>query len=241
MKTDLQAQLEEVTEERSRLNVEKQQLHMEEQRILAKYEDDNKPLITNHKVFNNLTLVLIFRSRDLDLLAKTAIEKQSQADKKYSEAEFIQRKYEERIRRIQEHVVSLNNREKQIAKEKVALSRERLNLHNEKKQMEGKQQCSLCKSIQNAPQYNFERSYLPETFLELPVPREYGNTNANSAMNAIEQEMAHLMGQSFNLRHTPGLGTLNREDRHNTNDGGNESEFQPMQANSGNFKVICSS
>ncbi|KAI8426095.1 hypothetical protein MSG28_005054 [Choristoneura fumiferana] len=211
LKTDLQAQLEEVTEERSRLNVEKQQLHMEEQRILAK-------------------------SRDLDLLAKTAIEKQSQADKKYSEAEFIQRKYEERIRRIQEHVVSLNNREKQIAKEKVALSRERLNLHNERKQMEGKQQCSLCKSVQSAPQYNFERSYLPETFLELPVPREFGNTNANPAMNAIEQEMAHLMGQSFNLRHTPGLGTFNREESNNTNDGGNESEFQPMQANSGTFK-----
>lgn len=36
MKAELQAQLEEVTDERSKLNVEKQQLHMEEQRILAK-------------------------------------------------------------------------------------------------------------------------------------------------------------------------------------------------------------
>lgn len=36
MKAELEAQLEEVIEERSKLNVEKQQLHMEEQRILAK-------------------------------------------------------------------------------------------------------------------------------------------------------------------------------------------------------------
>lgn len=36
MKSELQVQLEEVTEERSKLNVEKQQMHMEEQRILAK-------------------------------------------------------------------------------------------------------------------------------------------------------------------------------------------------------------
>ncbi|XP_047993854.1 fas-binding factor 1 homolog [Leguminivora glycinivorella] len=204
LKTDLQAQLEEVTEERSRLNIEKQQMHMEEQRILAK-------------------------SRDLDLLAKTAIEKQSQADKKYSEAEFIQRKYEERIRRIQEHVVSLNNREKQIAKEKVALSRERLNLHNERKQMEGKQQCSLCKSVQSAPQYNFDSSYLPET-------RDFGNTQMTSAMAAIEQEMAHLMGQSFSLRHTPGLN-INREDRENANEDRNADEnVQATEVEPGTFK-----
>ncbi|XP_061714947.1 fas-binding factor 1 homolog [Cydia pomonella] len=211
LKTDLQAQLEEVTEERSRLNIEKQQMHMEEQRILAK-------------------------SRDLDLLAKTAIEKQSQADKKYSEAEFIQRKYEERIRRIQEHVVSLNNREKQIAKEKVALSRERLNLHNERKQMEGKQQCSLCKSVQSVPQYNFDSSYLPETFLQMPVSRDFGNTQMTSAMTAIEQEMAHLMGQSFSLRHTPGLN-INREERHNANDVRNADEnVQSSEIEPGAFK-----
>lgn len=36
-KVELQAQLEEITEERTKLNLEKQQMHMEEQRILAKY------------------------------------------------------------------------------------------------------------------------------------------------------------------------------------------------------------
>lgn len=37
MKAELQAQLEEVADERSKLNVEKQQIHMEEQRVIAKY------------------------------------------------------------------------------------------------------------------------------------------------------------------------------------------------------------
>lgn len=36
MKAELQVQLEEVADERSKLNVEKQKMHMEEQRILAK-------------------------------------------------------------------------------------------------------------------------------------------------------------------------------------------------------------
>lgn len=101
------------------------------------------------------------RSRDLDLLATSAIEKQSQADKRLSEANFIQQKYEDRIRRIQDHVVSLNMREKQIAKEKVALSRERLSLHNERKQLD-ETQCSLCRT-----------NYVPEPMLRV-VHRDYG-------------------------------------------------------------------
>ncbi|CAH2090957.1 unnamed protein product [Euphydryas editha] len=169
MKTELQAQIEEVTEERSKLNSQKQELQIEEQRVLSK-------------------------SRDLDLLAKTAMEKQSQADKKYSEAEFLQRKYEDRIRRVQEHVVSLNAREKQIAKEKVVLSRERLNLHNERKEIEGRQQCSLCRTSQYT-----ESTYVPSY---LPVSRDY--TNLNIPPNIIEAEMAQLMGRarpdiSFNV------------------------------------------
>ncbi|XP_047027190.1 myosin-11-like [Helicoverpa zea] len=183
MKAELQAQLEEVSEEKSKLNVEKQQLHMEEQRIIAK-------------------------SRDLDLLAKTAMEKQTHADKKYSEAEFIQRMYEERIRRIQEHVVSLNSREKHVAKEKVALSRERLHLHNERKQIESRQQCSLCKSSQNILPY-YETNYpLPDSFMNVAVSRDYKSSNVTNAMNAIEEEMAHLMGRNLNLRHSAGIGDL---------------------------------
>ncbi|XP_026499225.2 fas-binding factor 1 homolog [Vanessa tameamea] len=160
MKAELQAQLEETSEERSKLNSQKQELQIEEQRVFSK-------------------------SRDLDLLAKTAMEKQSQADKKYSEAEFLQRKYEDRIRRIQEHVVSLNTREKQIAKEKVALSRERLSLHNERKEIEGRQQCSLCRTSQYT-----DNAYVPSY---LPVSRGYGNIS--SPANVIEAEMAQLMGR----------------------------------------------
>ncbi|XP_049874162.1 fas-binding factor 1 homolog [Pectinophora gossypiella] len=212
-KAELQAQLEEVSEERSRLNLEKQQMHMEEQRILAK-------------------------SRDLDLLAKTAIEKQTQADKKHSEAEFIQKKYEDRIRRMQEHVVSLNAREKQIAKEKVALSRERLSLHNERKQMESRQHCSLCKPPQNVPSYNFEPNFtLPETFLNVPVSRDYIGTSANYAMNAIEQEMANLIGRNFGLRHSTGVGNVAHEDKYvQDRDTIGDNFQQTTQMESGVFK-----
>ncbi|KAH9641695.1 hypothetical protein HF086_005141 [Spodoptera exigua] len=207
MKAELQAQLEEVAEERSKLNVDKQQLHMEEQRVMSK-------------------------SRDLDLLAKSAIEKQAQADKKYSEAEFVQRKYEERIRRIQEHVVSLNSREKHVAREKVALSRERLQLHNERKQIESRQQCSLCKSSQNFPPY-YEASYvLPDSFMNIPVTRDLKSSNATSAMNAIEEEMSHLMGRNLNLRHCAGVGDLSHhDDRYQT------EERQTKTLQSDNMKV----
>ncbi|XP_026762748.2 fas-binding factor 1 homolog [Galleria mellonella] len=214
MKAELQAQLEEVTEERSKLNVEKQHMHMEEQRILAK-------------------------SRDLDLLAKTAMDKQSHADKKYSEAEFLQRKYEERIRRIQEHAVSLNTREKQIAREKVALSRERLTLHNERKQLESRQQCSLCKTTQNITDYTYEPNYnMPDTFLNVSVSRDYGGAEVNSAMNAIEQEMAYLMSRNFNLRHSTSVKTDEKtfSENKSATGAGVENNLQPIQSDTGHLK-----
>ncbi|XP_045766693.1 cytadherence high molecular weight protein 2-like [Maniola jurtina] len=167
-KAELQAQLEELTEERTKINTEKQELHLEEQRVMSK-------------------------SRDLDLLAKTAMEKQSQADKKYSEAEFLQRKYEDRIRRVQEHVVSLNAREKQIAKEKVALSRERLSLHNERKEIDNRQQCSLCRSSQYNTEYAYMAYNAPASRVYGDVSREYGNLSA--PVNVVEAEMAQLMGR----------------------------------------------
>ncbi|KAJ0178168.1 hypothetical protein K1T71_005991 [Dendrolimus kikuchii] len=211
MKGELQAQLEEVTEEKSKLNVERQQMNMEEQRIVAK-------------------------SRDLDLLAKTAIDKQSQADKKYSEADFLQHKYEDRIRRMQEHVVSLNSREKQIAREKIALSRERLTLHNERKQIETKQ-CSLCKSSQNSVQYNIDPFTIPESYFS--VSREYKNANVNNAMNAIEQEMAHLMGRNFNLKHSAGIADVRSYEERIIDDnvgGGGLNDRDVNNLGSGTFK-----
>lgn len=160
-------------------------------------------------------------------MAKTAIDKQSQADKKYSEAEFLQRKYEERIRRIQEHVVSLNAREKQIAREKVALSRERLTLHNERKQMDIRQQCSLCRSTQNLPDYNPAYA-LPDSFLNVPVSRDYRNVDA--AMNNIEKDIASLLSRNYSMRYDTELG----------NSGTSNAKFQSAetaQVESAPFKV----
>lgn len=174
----------------------------------------------------------------MDLLAKTAIEKQSHADKKYSEAEFIQRKYEERIRRIQEHVVSLNSREKHVAREKVVLSRERLHLHNERKQIESRQQCSLCRSSQMPPY--LEQNYtLPDSFTNVPVSRDFRSSNVTSAMNHIEDEMAHLLGRNLNLRHCVGVEDLSSRDNQYQNEESQPRQLssEPMQVESGPFKV----
>lgn len=166
-------------------------------------------------------------------MAKTAIDKQSQADKKYSEAEFLQRKYEERIRRIQEHVVSLNSREKQIAREKVALSRERLTLHNERKQFESKQ-CSLCKSTQSGGQYNMEPYAFPESYIN--VSREHKSGTVNSAMDAIEQDIAHLMSKNFKFRYSAGMGHVRNREVRNADDE-NVLNGRDVNMESGVFKV----
>ncbi|XP_047505478.1 paramyosin [Pieris napi] len=171
-KAELDARLQEVTEERSKLNAEKQAIYIEEQRITAK-------------------------NRDLDLLAKSAIEKQSQADKKLSEANFIQQKYEDRIHRIQEHVVSLNLREKQIAKEKVALSRERLSLHNERKQLDEKQ-CSLCRTnVQSLPvhtEFGISREFSHMSFVpkDFSMSRDFNLSRDYGRINDIETEMSNF-------------------------------------------------
>lgn len=100
-------------------------------------------------------------------------------------------------------MVSLNTREKQIAKEKVALSRERLSIHNERKQIESRQQCSLCKTSQNGPYPGYEHAYnLPDSFLHVPVSRDYNGGNAPNVMSAIESDMAHLLGRNFGLRNS---------------------------------------
>lgn len=193
--------------------------------------------------YNLITYTYIFRGRDLELLVKAAMEKQSYADKKYSEAELIQTKYEERIRRLQEHAVSLNAREKQIAKEKVSLSRERLALHNEKKQAESRQQCSLCKSTQHVPIYNFESSHgFPDSFQNVSVSRDEGDTNVMSAMKAIAQELVSLkLKKQFDLMQRPEVGrtTLPNSIERNVDDTGlpNNSLPQASESTSGAFMV----
>lgn len=180
----------------------------------------------------------------MELLVKAAMEKQSQSDKKYAEAELIQSKYEERIRRIQEHVVSLNAREKQIAKEKVSLSRERLSLHNEKKQVESRQQCSLCKSTQHVPLYNFETTNtFPDSYHNVSVSRDEGDSNVMSAMKAIAQELVSLkLKKQMDLRQRSELdrATMSaNDDRHVEEVAPTDSlQLQPMsESASGGFKV----
>lgn len=120
---------------------------------------------------------------------------------------------------MQEHVISLNTREKQIAKEKVALSRERLSIHNERKQIESRQQCSLCKTSQNMPYTSYEQTYtLPDSFLHVPVSRDYGVGNTTNVMSAMESDMAHLLGRDFGLRSGMNVRINNEQDKENVDD-----------------------
>lgn len=170
------------------------------------------------------------------------MERQAHADKKYAEAELIQSKYEERIRRLQEHAVSLNAREKQIAKEKVSLSRERLALHNEKKQVESRQQCSLCKSAQHVPVYNYESAHtFPDSFQNVSVSRDEGDTNVMSAMKAIAQELVSLkLKKQIDLRQRSELGRTTLPNSVPLEEYGMPSDsLQPQasESTSGAFKV----
>ena len=127
----------------------------------------------------------------------------------------MQKKYEDRIRRIQEHVVSLNNREKQIAKEKVAMSRERLSLHNERKELEGRQ-CSLCQNTQfNTSSFY---SYTPAQ-VQYPVSRDYGsysrgiinpmtNVVEENTIDNVEMEIGHLMGGMVDRKDLQDVGQV---------------------------------
>lgn len=134
-------------------------------------------------------------------------------------------------------MVSLNSREKHVAREKVALSRERLHLHNERKQIESRQQCSLCRSSQMP--YMEPNYALPDSFMNVPMSREYRGNNVTSAMNAIEEEMAHLLGKNLNLRHCVGMGDLSSHEQRYSNEEAQQRQLpsEPMQVESGPFKV----
>lgn len=83
---------------------------------------------------------------------ENAERKRRDGDRALDEAKSLEASYNERLRGIQNQLVNLTNREKRLAEEKIALSKERLTFNNYIRQ---KKKCSLCavddvqKSIEN--------------------------------------------------------------------------------------------
>lgn len=80
---------------------------------------------------------------ELESLTRNTLTKQKIADGKIEEAKYLQIKYEEKLKRLQEYELSFSRREKQIAKEKIVLSQERLLLYNSRRE---NSICTLCKT-----------------------------------------------------------------------------------------------
>lgn len=79
---------------------------------------------------------------------------------------------------------------------------------------------------------------LPDSFMNVPVSRDYRSSNVTTAMNAIEEEMAHLLGKNLNLRHCVGVGDLSSHARYPNEDAQpRQLPSESMQVESGPFKV----
>ncbi|KAK4876733.1 hypothetical protein RN001_009239 [Aquatica leii] len=102
---------------------------------------------------------LASKERELEEMIVSAERKAKDGEKALAEAKLLGHQYNSRLKDIQSQLISLTNREKKVAEEKIALSKERMYLHNNLKQIK---KCSLC----TADDFN---------------KPEDGNSNVNSA------------------------------------------------------------
>lgn len=68
---------------------------------------------------------LVLKERELDMLMQKAEAKIHESEKAMDNAKMLEIKYNERMRELQNQMMSLSNREKKLAEEKIELSRER--------------------------------------------------------------------------------------------------------------------
>ncbi|KAF5287870.1 hypothetical protein FQA39_LY15646 [Lamprigera yunnana] len=86
---------------------------------------------------------LMLRETQLQDMFLSAERKAKDGDRALSEAKALEIKYNSRLKDIQAQLISLSAREKKLAEEKIALSKERVSLHNKLQQTK---KCSLCTS-----------------------------------------------------------------------------------------------
>lgn len=68
---------------------------------------------------------LLLKEKDLQTVTRSAEYKIKESEKALDEAKTLEIKYNERLRDIQHQLVSLTNRERKLAEEKIVLSKER--------------------------------------------------------------------------------------------------------------------
>ncbi|KAI4471527.1 fas-binding factor 1 [Holotrichia oblita] len=78
---------------------------------------------------------LAMKEKDLEMLTQIAEKKSKDGEQAIVQANATQRDYNERLKDIQNQLVSLTNREKRLAEEKIALSKERIGLQGQMRQL----------------------------------------------------------------------------------------------------------
>lgn len=68
---------------------------------------------------------MALKERELDMLALKADGKIREGEKAMDSAKMLEIKYNERMKDLQNQIMSLSNRERKLAEEKIELSRER--------------------------------------------------------------------------------------------------------------------
>lgn len=78
---------------------------------------------------------LAMKEKELEMLTQIAEKKSKDGEQAIVQANATQRDYNERLKDIQNQLVSLTNREKRLAEEKIALSKERIGLQGQMRQL----------------------------------------------------------------------------------------------------------
>lgn len=106
------------------------------------------------------------RERDLDVAMEHANRKNLLGEKALEDARIIQMNYNDKLREMQAQISSMNMRERKLAEDKIAISKERLTLHSNARQLK---KCGLC-AVENHQINEDHESNLSEP-VEHDMPR----------------------------------------------------------------------
>lgn len=116
---------------------------------------------------------LSLRETEVENLMKEAERKKNEGEKAIFESKSIENKYNERLKDLQNQLVMLSSREKKIAEEKIALSKERLSLNTLMRQTK---KCSLC----SADPQKLDENNLNINSANLPYFARFDNVSIQS-------------------------------------------------------------
>jgi hypothetical protein len=178
-KTEIEAAVQIAREAAELTDKEREQLHREK----CEVEKLKRTLLDQERK-------LSLRENELDNLMKDAERKIGQGEKAIFESKTMENKYNERLKDLQNQLVTLANRERKLAEEKIALSKERLALNTLARQSK---KCSLCSADpQKLDENNFNISSVN---LIAPYFSRYDNVSFASAICIINACFFYLLGR----------------------------------------------